>query len=550
MSKFRPVKCPSCGGELQLPEDKDVVSCMYCGTKIIVKDVLGGADSVKKENLLKLADNAKENGNYQEALDYYNKYLEIDIKSKNAWFGKAETTALSSTCENLRILESVKCFDKIIELFAEEEKEKVSLEIYEKIREILKKLKSKFLSLDRNYLLNNPQIHQVKLNFQENSVKFILAYKEIEKHYDEDIDFTEEVLDLIKLINANRYKFPKNVRVNSAFIKEKTKTSFNKFISKQKSFYQRKLIYLNKLNLWKKSGQQGPQPKMPRFTSKILIQAGVIIGVIILLGICTFLSCLINNCQNRNKRPQELRELAIQDSIRQAEIEDSIKQQELQQAFLDSLEIHNPDSFAILMKLDILKQDSIEQQQIQDSLEQFRIEDSIAELLSQDSVDQGRRFRSLKSRMRIDDEDPEVIWVYHHNSPVYVNSRRHMCYPYMGLKSHQDRWLMLRIGYNLSDWLFLENIIIEVDGQEYIYAFNSSAVNQDPTGNGVSEWVDISGQESLIRKIAYASEVWIFYQGSEGEDSYQLSSFDLKSFQEIVEIYDLCSLRRFASDLR
>lgn len=29
---FKPAKCPNCAGELQLPEDRDTVKYMYCGS--------------------------------------------------------------------------------------------------------------------------------------------------------------------------------------------------------------------------------------------------------------------------------------------------------------------------------------------------------------------------------------------------------------------------------------------------------------------------------------------------------------------------------------
>lgn len=38
--KFIPAKCPSCGGELRVPEDMDVVKCMYCGSDVILHDFL------------------------------------------------------------------------------------------------------------------------------------------------------------------------------------------------------------------------------------------------------------------------------------------------------------------------------------------------------------------------------------------------------------------------------------------------------------------------------------------------------------------------------
>lgn len=38
--KFVPAKCPTCQGELQIPDDREFVKCMYCGVEIKVRDVI------------------------------------------------------------------------------------------------------------------------------------------------------------------------------------------------------------------------------------------------------------------------------------------------------------------------------------------------------------------------------------------------------------------------------------------------------------------------------------------------------------------------------
>lgn len=29
---FKPAKCPNCAGDIQVPEDRDTVKCIYCGS--------------------------------------------------------------------------------------------------------------------------------------------------------------------------------------------------------------------------------------------------------------------------------------------------------------------------------------------------------------------------------------------------------------------------------------------------------------------------------------------------------------------------------------
>lgn len=149
--------------------------------------------------------------------------------------------------------------------------------------------------------------------------------------------------------------------------------------------------------------------------------------------------------------------------------------------------------------------------------------------------------------MRINIEEAlNIAWIYHSNSPRYTNSRRHMCYPYIGFKSRIDKWLRLQIGYNLSDWLFLTKITVKIDGVENNLTFNRSEVSTGVQGYGVSEWVDIADSESLIREIARGEEVWIIYWGSDGRDSYQLTTNDLKVFNEIIEFYNMLSIMQYS----
>jgi len=37
--KFISAKCPSCNGDLQVPDNRDFVHCMYCGTTVKIREV-------------------------------------------------------------------------------------------------------------------------------------------------------------------------------------------------------------------------------------------------------------------------------------------------------------------------------------------------------------------------------------------------------------------------------------------------------------------------------------------------------------------------------
>lgn len=92
---FKPAKCPNCAGDLQVPEDRDTVKCMYCGSDIVVREAIKLAGGVNIENLLILAKNAEKINSWKEAYDYYTRILEYDPQNSEAWFCRG----LSKLCQ-------------------------------------------------------------------------------------------------------------------------------------------------------------------------------------------------------------------------------------------------------------------------------------------------------------------------------------------------------------------------------------------------------------------------------------------------------------------
>jgi DNA-directed RNA polymerase subunit RPC12/RpoP len=123
---FKAAKCPNCGGDLQVPDDRDSVKCMYCGSDIIVREAIKAASAgVNIENLFSLAKSAFDAGNFQEACDYYTKILEVDAGHYEAWMGKGFSAGWSSTLKDFRISETLSGIDKAIIAAPEDHKEAI-----------------------------------------------------------------------------------------------------------------------------------------------------------------------------------------------------------------------------------------------------------------------------------------------------------------------------------------------------------------------------------------------------------------------------------------
>ena len=86
------LKCPSCGGKLEIPENLLVAHCIYCGAEILIKEDEGLKNKINLNKYIELTKAAIEAENHEEVIEYCNKILEIDTKNIKAWVDKATST--------------------------------------------------------------------------------------------------------------------------------------------------------------------------------------------------------------------------------------------------------------------------------------------------------------------------------------------------------------------------------------------------------------------------------------------------------------------------
>jgi len=132
------LKCPSCGGTLELPEDLKIAHCMYCGAKILL-DEYRIKDSDNYENFIELSKSALDAKNYAEVIEYCNKILEINPKNVDAWVDKAEATFWLSTQNNQR-------YDEAIEYLSKAENISQSKEVIKKKKEEITNMQAMWLN--------------------------------------------------------------------------------------------------------------------------------------------------------------------------------------------------------------------------------------------------------------------------------------------------------------------------------------------------------------------------------------------------------------------
>lgn len=131
---MKALTCEMCGSTNLIKED-GVFVCQSCGTKYSVEEarkmMVEGTVSVKGTvtvdnsgsigNFLVMATNASQAGNYAEAESYCNKIIEINPRHSRAWQLKGTAAGWQSTLANVRIEESMNCFNNALEYATEEE---------------------------------------------------------------------------------------------------------------------------------------------------------------------------------------------------------------------------------------------------------------------------------------------------------------------------------------------------------------------------------------------------------------------------------------------
>lgn len=172
---FKAAKCPNCGGELQLPDNRETVKCMYCGGEVVVqKAIRDYAPQVNIDNLLELADKALEAGNFSEAYTYYSKVLEVEPKNYKAWFGKGRATCWLGDVNSLNIEEALKYFHNSLDNAPEDYFEELSSIIGKEINNIcMAVLKLTLREIPEN--MSYGSVYPLKQRLKELTIYFIEA---------------------------------------------------------------------------------------------------------------------------------------------------------------------------------------------------------------------------------------------------------------------------------------------------------------------------------------------------------------------------------------
>lgn len=181
-----------------------------------------------------------------------------------------------------------------------------------------------------------------------------------------------------------------------------------------------------------------------------------------------------------------------------------------------------------------VKQDSIKLADSIAAIEQHRA-DSIA-LAKQKEKEESITKLSKKFRFT-EDEFGDRVWVYHTTTPKYTNRNSIHLY-FQKDKDGQASNLRFRVQYEAGSWLFIKNMIFNIDG-ENVHFIPDDMDTDCGYGGRIWEWCDESAtyNQDLINKIANAKTVKVKFNGRQYYDTKTMSSKELKAFKETLEFY-------------
>ena len=180
------------------------------------------------------------------------------------------------------------------------------------------------------------------------------------------------------------------------------------------------------------------------------------------------------------------------------------------------------------------KQDSIKVADSIAAIEKFRA-DSIA-AAKQKEKDEAIARLSKKFRFN-EDEFGDRTWVYHNTTPKYTNRNSIHLY-FQKDKDGNASNLRFRVQYEAGDWLFIKNMIFNIDG-ENVQFIPDDMETDCGYGGRIWEWCDESStyNQELIHKIVNAKSVKVKFNGRQYYDTKTMSAKELQAFKETFDYY-------------
>jgi tetratricopeptide (TPR) repeat protein len=219
---FIPARCPSCGGELMIPDDMKKIICSHCGTTFFLEQTQTPTPTI--ENWLKLAETALIGNNASEALKYYNKVLEIDTQNWIAWLGKGKSVVQESTIAKFLFDEMFLSFQQALQYSPNEKRQEILNDVIEYSGKVLNAF-SRAVGLHyAEYCRDISSVLELIQHYEKICQKIDMVYQLDEENFENfsaislGIDISTELLNGYEYAdmsgNFKKYKLTQPIRDN------------------------------------------------------------------------------------------------------------------------------------------------------------------------------------------------------------------------------------------------------------------------------------------------------------------------------------------------
>lgn len=132
------------------------------------------------------------------------------------------------------------------------------------------------------------------------------------------------------------------------------------------------------------------------------------------------------------------------------------------------------------------------------------------------------------------DEFSDKTWIFPKYKPKYRN--RNATYCYFMKQNNKVQNFRFVFQYVASDWLFIKDLIFNIDGK--IYEYRRLDFNTDCGGEQIWEWCDLQLSDvNLIRALEKAKSIKIKMNGDKYYNVRMLKASTISSIQNTIKYY-------------
>lgn len=157
---------------------------------------------------------------------------------------------------------------------------------------------------------------------------------------------------------------------------------------------------------------------------------------------------------------------------------------------------------------------------------------------------EANRKKALAKLISTHDQFQETTWYEPQCKPEYIN--RNAFYLYMGESTSESTkghtWLRWKMVYFGDEWIFFDEVIINVDGENYTKTFEYFDVEHDNNISGVWEYVDIPLEDEdipLLKAIANSQKTLIRFQGDQNRYDREITQNEKYGIMDVLNAYEL-----------